>query len=229
MKSEDYLELPKCTVQDYIVRLSPEEKALYEKFERDRILEIEDVEDITAVNAAVLTNKLLQFANGAIYDEDRKWHEMHTAKIEALEEIIESANGQPVMVAYAFKHDLERIKKALKSYSPRTLDKPQDISDWNEGKIKVLLTHPASAGHGLNLQFGGHIVVWFGNTWSLELYMQLNKRLDRPGQKMPVLILRMIVEGTMDEDVIPALEGKAEQQDALMNAVKARIKKYKSK
>lgn len=229
MKSEDYLELPKCTVQDFIVRLSKEEKELYEKFERDRILEIEDVEDITAVNAAVLTNKLLQFANGAIYDEDKKWHELHTAKIEALEEIIESANGQPVIVAYAFKHDLERIKKALKAYAPRTLDKPEDIAEWNEGKIKVLLTHPLSAGHGLNLQFGGHILVWFGNTWSLEQYMQLNKRLDRPGQEMPVLIIRMIVEGTMDEDVIPALEGKAEQQDALMAAVRARIKKYRSK
>lgn len=228
MKAEDYLELPKCTIQDFIVRLSQEEKNLYEKFEKDRILEIEDVEDITAVNAAVLTNKLLQFANGAIYDDSRNWHELHTAKIEALSEIIESANGEPVIVAYAFKHDLERIKKALKGYNPRTLDKPGDVAEWNEGRIKVLLTHPLSAGHGLNLQYGGHILVWFGNTWSLEQYMQLNKRLDRPGQKMPVLIIRMIVEGTMDEDIIPAIEAKAEEQDLLMNAVKARIKKYRS-
>lgn len=228
MKSEDYLDMPKCAIQDFRVKLSGKELAKYEEFERERVLDlgITDVNEITAVNAAVLTGKLLQFANGAIYDENKDWHEMHTAKIEALEEILESAGENPIMVAYSYKHDLERLKKHFKSINPRTLDTQPDEDDWNAGKIKMLLLHPQSAGHGLNLQFGGHIIVWFGNTWNLELYQQLNKRLDRPGQTHPVLIIRIIAEDTMDERVIPTIEGKAEDQDALMDAVKAVIKKH---
>lgn len=228
MKSEDYLDMPKCTVQDFYVQLTERERAKYEEFEKERVLDlgITDVDEITAVNAAVLTGKLLQFANGAVYDAEKNWHEMHTAKIEALEEILESAGDNPVMVAYSYKHDLERIKKAFKSINPRTLESQKDIDDWNAGKIRMLLLHPASGGHGLNLQFGGHIVVWFGNTFSLELYQQLNKRVDRPGQEHPVLIIRIVAEGTMDEKVLVAVEDKAEGQDALMNAVKAIIKKH---
>ena len=228
MKAEDYLDLPKCAVQDFRVQLTEKELAKYEEFERERVMDlgIADVNEITAVNAAVLTGKLLQFANGAIYDENKDWHEMHNAKIEALEEILEASGEKPVMVAYSYKHDLERLKKAFKHLNPRTLESQKDVDDWNAGKIRMLLLHPASAGHGLNLQFGGHIIVWFGNTWSLELYQQLNKRLDRPGQKHPVLIIRIIAEGTMDERVIPAIEEKAEAQDTLMEAVKAVIEKY---
>jgi SNF2 family DNA or RNA helicase len=153
---------------------------------------------------------------------------MHKAKLEALEEAVEAAQGQPVIIAYSYKHDLERIQKHLKAYAPRTLDNPSDITDWNEGKIQVLLTHPASAGHGLNLQFGGHHIIWFGLTWSLELYQQLCKRLDRPGQKFPVVITRLVVKGTMDQRVLPALKEKSDQQDLLMEAVKVLIKKYRS-
>ncbi len=229
MKSEDYLDLPKCTVQDFRVQLSQKEQMLYDEFERERVLDlgITDVDEITAVNAAVLTGKLLQYANGAIYDADKNWHEVHNAKIEALEEILESSGEEPVMVAYQFQHDLIRLKKAFKHLNPRTLDTQKDIDDWNAGKIKLLFIHPQSAGHGLNLQFGGHIIVWFGNTWSLEYYQQLNKRLDRSGQKKPVLIIRIIVDNTMDDRVMPALEDKADRQDALMNAVKATLEKYK--
>jgi len=228
MKAEDYLDLPKCTIQDFRVSLTPQELAKYEEFEKERVLDlnIQDVNEITAVNAAVLTGKLLQFANGAIYDENKNWHVMHEAKIEALEEILEAAGDNPVMVAYSYKHDLERLKKHFKALNPRTLESQKDVDDWNAGKIKMLLLHPASGGHGLNLQFGGHIIVWFGNTWSLELYQQLNKRLDRPGQKHPVLIIRIIAEGTMDEKVIIINEEKAEGQETLMDAVKAVIKKY---
>ncbi len=227
MKSEDYLDLPKVVENTTSVVLTEAQMARYKVFERDRVLEMKDVNNITAVNAAVLTNKLLQYANGAIYDEDRIVHEVHNAKIEAIEEAVEALNGQTVMIAYSYKHDLERLKKALKSHGPRTLDTPQDIKDWNEGKIRVLLIHPASAGHGLNLQFGGHHIIWFGLTWSLELYQQLCKRLDRPGQKFPVVITRLVVKGTMDERVIPTIKGKAERQDALLEAVKVLINKYR--
>jgi len=227
MSAEDYLDMPPVIESTVKVILSDAEMAKYKKFEEDRVLEMINMENITAVNAAVLTNKLLQFANGAIYDEDRQWHEMHKAKLEALEEAVEAANGQPVIVAYSYKHDLERIQKHLKAYNPRTLDKPSDITDWNAGKIQVLLTHPASAGHGLNLQFGGHHIIWFGLTWSLELDQQLCKRLDRPGQKFPVVITRLVVKGTMDERVLPALKEKRNQQDSLLEAVKVLIEKYK--
>lgn len=226
MKAKDYLQLPERITKDVHIYLSERDKSKYDEFERDQILAIEDADEISAVNAAALTNKLLQFANGAVYDVNKDWHSVHPAKLEALEETVEAATGQPVLIFYSYKHDLERIKKKLKAYKPRTLDNRDDIQAWNRGEIQVLLAHPASAGHGLNLQAGGNIIIWFGNTWSLELYQQANARLDRQGQTKPVVVYRFITVGTMDEDVIKAIERKTSGQDALMEAVKARIKKY---
>lgn len=226
MKSKDYLQLPERITKDVHIYLSEKDKAKYDEFERDQILAIEDADEISAVNAAALTNKLLQFANGAIYDVNKDWHSVHPAKLEALEETLEAAAGQPVLIFYSYKHDLARMQKKLKAYKPRTLDSREDIQDWNRGEIPVLLAHPASAGHGLNLQAGGNIIIWFGNTWSLELYQQANARLDRQGQTKPVVVYRFITVGTMDEDVIKAIERKTSGQEALMEAVKARIKKY---
>lgn len=227
MKAKDYLSLPERITRDVEIHLPAAIKEKYDEFERDQILALENLEDISAVNAAALTNKLLQFANGAVYDANKDWHTVHNAKLEALEEIVEAANGQPVLVFYSYKHDLERIQKKLKAYKPRMLDSRGDIQEWNEGKIQLLLAHPASAGHGLNLQAGGNIIVWFGLTWSLELYQQANARLDRQGQTKPVIVHRLIVAGTMDEDVSKSIERKTAGQDALMDAVKVRIEKYK--
>lgn len=227
MKAKDYLELPDRIDRIKEVHLSREMKAKYDKFERDLILSIEDVDDISAVNAAVLTNKLLQFSNGAVYDDEKNWHEIHREKLEALEEDMEAANGQPVLVFYSYKHDLERIQKYFRSYKPVVLKGSAEIKDWNDKKIQMLLAHPASAGHGLNLQAGGNLIEWFGLQWGLELYQQAVARLDRQGQVKPVINTRIITRGTMDEDVLEALANKATVQNALLNAVKARIKRYK--
>jgi SNF2 family DNA or RNA helicase len=227
MKAADYLDLPERIERVVNVKLSAEVKKAYNDFERDAVLALSEADEITAINAAALTTKLLQFANGAVYDQEKAWHEMHREKLEALEEIIESANGKPVMVFYWFKHDLERIKRHLKEYEPVELKGQTEIKRWNEGKIQVMLVHPASAGHGLNLQAGGNIIVWFSLTWSLELYQQANARLHRLGQKLAVIIFHLIAMGTMDEDAMKALESKCKGQDALMEAVKVRIKEYK--
>ena len=173
--------------------------------------------------AAVVTNKLLQFTNGAVYDDDRHVHEIHKLKLEALEELIEQANGKPVMVFYSFIHDFDRITAYLKNYTIRTIKNSKDIQDWNEGKIEVLLVHPASVGHGLNLQDGGNIIIWFGLTYSLELYMQANARLHRQGQKQKVQVHHILCRNTIDEDVMHALEVKDTNQARLIDAVKARI------
>lgn len=227
MNAKDYLSLPERITRDVEIHMPAPLMAKYEDFEREQVLALENQDEISAVNAAALTNKLLQFANGAIYDANKDWHEVHNAKLDALEEIVEAANGQPVLVFYSYKHDLARIQKRLKTYKPRTLDSRDDIQEWNSGKIQLLLAHPASAGHGLNLQAGGNIIVWFGLTWSLELYQQANARLDRQGQTKPVIVHRLIVIGTMDEDVSKAIERKTAGQDALMDAVKVRILKYR--
>lgn len=227
MKAKDYLSLPERINRTVEIRLPAPIKAKYEDFEREQVLALEDSEDISAINAAALSNKLLQFANGAVYDAEKNYHEVHKEKLDALEEIVESANGQPVLVFYSFKHDLDRIRKHLKAYKPQTLDTSDDIKRWNRGEISVLLAHPASAGHGLNLQAGGNIIVWYGLNWSLELYQQANARLDRQGQTKPVIVHHLVVSGTMDEDVMKSIDGKAQCQDALMDAVKARIEKYK--
>jgi len=226
MKAEDYLTLPARVDRTVEIKFSNKVRQQYEEFEKTQILALNDLDNISTVNAAALTNKLLQYANGAVYDADKNYHEVHGEKLDALGEIIDVANGQPVLVFYSYKHDLERIKHRLKAYKPRELKTPTDLQDWNDGKIGVLLAHPASAGHGLNLQAGGSIIVWFGLPWSLELYQQANARLHRQGQTKPVIINHLVAAGTMDEDVITALSDKAAGQDALMEAVKARINKY---
>lgn len=230
MKAEDYLELPPLMNHTVEITMPENVAAKYIDFEKNEVLKLMEQEEentISAVNAAALSNKLLQFSNGAIYDADKNVHEIHGAKLEALEEIVEAANGEPVLIFYSFRHDISRIKKRLKTYKPRELIDGKDIDDWNAGKIPVLLAHPAGAGHGLNLQKGGNIEVWFGLTWSLELYQQAVARLYRQGQTKPVQVYHLVAAGTMDKDVLKAIDGKADKQEALMQAVKARINKYK--
>lgn len=228
MTAKDYLTLPERITRTIEVKLPAKVQQQYDEFEKEQVLALEDVEEISAVNAAALSMKLRQFANGAIYDEHKQYHEVHSEKLEALEELIEEANGQPVLIFYSFIHDYDRIVKYLKGYKPRKLEGSSDIADWNAGKIQVLLAHPASAGHGLNLQAGGNIVIWFGPNWSLELYQQANARLDRQGQTKPVIVYHLTAVQTIDSKVFTALEGKAETQNMLMDAVKAIIKKYKN-
>lgn len=227
MKAKDYLELPDRIDRINHVVLSDTVMQQYLEFEKKLILSLENVEDISTANAAGLTNKLLQFTNGAVYDAEHQWHEVHNEKLEALEEDMEAANGNPVLVFYQFKSDMERILKHFKAYKPQVLNGDKEIKSWNEGKIQMLLAHAASAGHGLNLQFGGHHIEWFGVPWGLELYQQAVARLDRQGQTMPVINSRLIAKGTIDEEVLAALERKASVQDAMMEAVKARIRKYR--
>ncbi len=228
MKSEDWLELPERIDRVVPVKLDESAKAKYRKLERDLLLPLVDG-DIVANTAAVLSNKLLQMANGAVYNENQEIQKIHNAKLDALEDIIEAANGHPVLLFYSYKHDLSRIQERFTQ--TRTLRKgpegSRDIADWNSGKIQLLAVHPGSAGHGLNLQDGGSIIVWFGLTWSLELYQQANARLHRQGQKQSVIIHHLLAEGTIDEDVMRALEDKATGQDALMEAVKARIERVR--
>lgn len=219
MKSTDFLDMPECIINEVKAKLSETERKLYDQMRTDMILSL-DEDEVDAINAAALSNKLLQMANGAVYGEDKKVIDIHDKKLDALEDLIEAANGKPILVAYWFKHDKERIKARFKV---REIDTAKDIADWNKGEISVALIHPASAGHGLNLQEGGATIVWFGLTWSLELYQQLNARLYRQGQKNTVVIHHIIAEGTIDEDVMDALKRKDITQEALINAVKARL------
>jgi SNF2 family DNA or RNA helicase len=229
MKAEDWLELPKRLDQNVEIHLSKKEMEQYEKFESEQILALANQEEITAINAAALTNKLLQYANGAVYlsDGSKTYMEVQNAKIEALKEDLEAANGKPFLLFYNFKHDAERIKKHLKEFKPKNLEGVADLKAWNNKEIPFLLAHPASAGHGLNMQHGGNLIGWFGLPWSLELYQQAVARLDRQGQTQSVINRRYITKGTMDEDVLRSLENKTGGQEALMQAVKARIEKYK--
>ena len=219
MKATDFLDMPELVSSQFEVKMNDKEQKLYEDFERDMVLHLKDG-DLDAVNAAALSGKLVQMANGAVYGDSRKVHHIPDRKLDALEDIIEAANGKPLLVAYWFKHDLERIRQR---FNVRTIDKPEDIADWNAGKIPVALIHPASAGPGLNLQDGGSTLVWFGLTWSLELYQQLNARLWRQGQKHTVVVQHIITAGPHDEDIMRALEEKDMSQTALIAAVKARI------
>lgn len=232
MKAEDYLEMPLRTDNYIEVIMPPSLKSMYKKLERENILKLIDAESdgatINAVNAAALSNKLLQFANGALYDEEKVIHPVHTLKLEALSEIIENSNGQPVLVAWTYQFDRDRIMEYFKKLKPRELKTAKDINDWNTGQIQLLLAHPASAGHGLNLQAGGNIIVWFGQTWSLELYQQFNARLYRQGQTNHVTIHHIVTKGTHDEDVIAALKSKDRKQNSLMNSIKAKMDKYKA-
>jgi len=228
MKAEDYLELPDCITVNVPVMLDDKAKAAYRKLEKEMLLEV-DENTIDAGSAAVLTNKLLQLCNGAVYDENHEVVEIHKCKIEAFLELVEGLNGKTALVFYSFQHDLARIKKALSGSGLRIreLKGPQDEDDWNSRNIDILLAHPASCAYGLNLQQGGNHVIWFGLPWALELYLQANKRLDRQGQTEKVIIHRLAVEGGVDEDVIKALEDKSCTQDKLMSALRARIEKVK--
>lgn len=236
MKTEDYLELPPVLLRMEEIALDDKTMESYLEFEKEQVLSFVDGDIITADNKAALSNKLLQYANGALYSEngpegsnkycDKNYHIVHEAKLDRLEEIIDTANGQPVLIFYQFQSDLDRIMKRLKPYKPVILKTAKDEDDWNEGKIPVLLAHSKSAGHGLNLQDGGSIVAWFGIPWSLEEYQQANKRLHRQGQKNTVIIHHLIVPGTYDEDVLKSLQSKDQTQDYLMVALNARARKY---
>lgn len=217
MKANEYLKMPELLTSNYVVELSNSEKNQYDEMKKSLVLEITDGE-ITASNAASLSNKLCQLSNGAIYDDEQNIVEIHDRKLEALEDIIESMNGKPLLIAYWYRHDLERIKS---SFSVREIKTSEDISDWNDGKIPVALIHPASAGHGLNLQNGGSTLVWFGLTWSLELYQQTNARLYRQGQKNTVVIQHIITKGTIDEQILKVLQKKNKTQADLIDAVRA--------
>lgn len=220
MKSTDHLQMPELITSQYEVQLSEEEEKRYEELKADFILELPEGE-ITAANAASLTGKLSQLANGAIYDDDGNIIEFHDRKLDALEDLIEAANGKPLLVAYWFKHDLQRIKKR---FDVREIKSSKDITDWNNGNIPVAVIHPASAGHGLNLQAGGSTLIWFGLTWSLELYQQTNARLWRQGQTSgTVVIEHIITKGTIDERILKALSLKEVTQNALIDAVKANL------
>ena len=226
MKAADHLKMPELVNSEYAVYLSESEKAHYEQLKRNLVLTVENGE-ITAANAAALSNKLCQMANGAIYDDDGKTTHIHDRKLDALEDIIEAANGKPVLVAYWFKHDLDRIRKRLDELKVEyaRISDPGSIDIWNRGGYAVGLIHPASAGHGLNLQQGGSHIVWFGLTWSLELYQQTNARLYRQGQNAETVIIQHIVtRGTIDEQILRALAKKETTQTALIDAVKADMK-----
>lgn len=220
MKAVDYLDMPERIDNRIEVEMSAKEKKLYDDFCRDMVVQVGD-EELDAVTAGALSNKLLQMANGAVYSNDRRVCPIHSRKLDALEDLVEAANGKPLLVAYWYKHDLSRIIERFPA--ARCIDTSEDISDWNAGKIPLALIHPASAGHGLNLQEGGCTIVWFGLTWSLELYQQLNSRLWRQGQQHTVVIHHIITKGTHDEDVMKALENKDVRQASLIEAVRARI------
>ena len=224
MRASDWLELPDKIDNVVPVILSDEAKARYQMLERDLLLPLGDV-DIVANTAAALSNKLLQMANGAVYDEHKAVQEIHQAKLDVLDDIIEAANGKPVLIYYAYKHDLARIQQRIPNC--RVLVSAGDIADWISGNVPVMAAHPASAGHGLNLQAGGHTIVWYGLTWSLELYQQANARLYRQGQQHSVIIHHLVAEGTIDEDVMRVLSKKESGQDELLAAVKARINRVR--
>lgn len=222
MKATDHLKMPELISAEYMVQLSENEKEKYDRLKKDLIFSTEDNE-VTAANAASLSNKLSQMANGAVYSDDGETVHIHDRKLDALEDIIESMNGRPLLVAYWFKHDLERIKKR---FEIREIKSSEDISDWNSGKIPVALIHPASAGHGLNLQSGGSTLVWLGLTWSLELYQQTNARLWRQGQTADTVVIQHIIaKSTIDEQIMKALKTKDTTQAALITAVKAEVHK----
>ena len=220
MKAVDYLDMPELIMNRIEVSMDSRERKIYDDFQRDMVVSLQG-EELDAVNAAALSGKLTQMANGAVYGENRKVLHIHDRKLDALEDLMEAANGKPLLVAYWYEHDFQRIKARFKN--ARCIDTTQDIDDWNAGRIPLALIHPASAGHGLNLQEGGCTIVWFGLTWSLELYQQLNARLWRQGQKHTVVIHHIVTKDTHDEDVLRALDKKDTRQSALIDAVRARL------
>ena len=220
MKSVDYLKMPECVINEVPVWMKPHQKELYDRLKQEMVVSLKESE-INAANAAALSGKLLQMANGAVYDGMGEPFLIHNEKLDALEDLIEGANGKPVLIAYWYKHDLERIKAR---FDVREIKTDKDIADWNKGNIPIAVIHPASAGHGLNLQTGGSTLIWFSLTWSLELYQQTNARLWRQGQTDTVVIHHIITKDTIDEDIMAALRKKERTQASLINAVKARLK-----
>ena len=219
MRSKDYLKMPKCVINEVPVWMETHQSELYEQLKQEMVISLKGSE-INAANAAALSGKLLQMANGAVYDGMGEPFFIHDGKLNALEDLIEGANGKPVLIAYWYKHDLDRIKAR---FGVREIKADSDITDWNAGNIPVAVIHPASAGHGLNLQAGGSTLIWFGLTWSLELYQQTNARLWRQGQTDTVVIHHIITKDTIDEDVMTSLRKKERTQSSLINAVKARL------
>lgn len=217
MSAEDWLEMPERIDTVQHIKLSDKELKLYEEFEKEQYLEFINGQ-VTAATAAALTNKLLQFSNGAMYLDDGSYKVTSDKKLEALAEIVDTSQGQPILCFYSYRHDCERILRKFKG--AKKLESADDIRDWNDGKIPLLLAHPAGAGHGLNLQTGGNIIVWFGLTWSLELYQQANARLYRQGQKNSVIIHHLVTDGTVDKRVLDSLQGKREVQDELLESLK---------
>jgi SNF2 family DNA or RNA helicase len=216
--------MPKIIFNKVQVELSEKEMKLYRKLERDLLLPLEN-SDVDAVNAAVLSNKLLQMSGGTVYDEDKDVHQIHDRKLDALEDLVEAANGKPVLIYYGFKHERDRIRKR---FDVGDINTSEDIDKWNRGEMKIALCHPASAGHGLNLQEGGSTIIWYSVTWSLELYQQANARLWRQGQKQTVVIHHILAKDTIDHRVMMALDNKETGQKALIEAVKARIENLKN-
>lgn len=233
MRAEDYLEMPE-RIDNFVRVVMPDNLyEIYKKFEEENVITLvneikEGTTTVNAVNAAALSNKLLQFANGAMYDENKNVVPVHDLKLEALKEIVEAADGKPVLVAWTYQFDRDRIINYFRSLKPRELKTAQDINDWNAGKVQLMLAHPASAGHGINLQAGGNIIVWYGLTWSLELYQQFNARLYRQGQKQRTIIHHIVASGTEDENVVKALKSKDKTQNNLMNSIKAKLELYRT-
>lgn len=220
LKAEDWLEVPDLIESDIRIALSEKESKAYREFERDQIMSL-DGKDIEAVTAAALANKLLQFTGGAMYDTEHGWHVMSDAKLRALEDIIETAGEEPVLVFYQFRHELSRLLERFKPLHPVTFSgEPDILRDWNTGRIRLMLCQPASVQYGLNMQAGGHIIVWYAPTWNLEQYQQANARLHRQGQERPVLCYRLICEGTIDERVISAVNGKHSAQESLLAMIR---------
>lgn len=231
MRAKDYLQLPDLMMHTISVELTPTMMSAYNKFEREKVLEFKQEHEseptnILANSAAGLMNKLAQFANGAIYDEERNVHEVHSEKVDRLAEIVEAANGSSVLVFYQFKHDIDRIRKKLKGYRVEVYEGEKQLLDWNAGKIDVLLAHPASTAYGLNMQQGGHYIVWFGTGWDLELFQQANARLHRQGQQHPVTVYKLIGANTVDERASASLESKKEKQQSLLDSLNYLIRKH---
>lgn len=232
MQARDYLQLPDMITHTVKVELTAKTMERYNEFERDKVLEFtqehgEEPANVLANSAAGLMNKLSQFANGAVYDEDRNVHQVHDEKLDRLVEIVEAANGSSVLVFYQFKHDIPRIQEKLKGYRVRVYEGEKDLKDWNAGEIDVLLAHPASTAYGLNMQQGGHYIVWFGTGWNLEHYQQANARLHRQGQKHPVTVYKLICSGTVDERASAALESKKGVQQSLLDSLNYLIRKHR--
>lgn len=231
MQAKDYLQLPDLMMHTVPVELSPAAMSAYNKFEREKVLEFKQEHEgeptnILANSAAGLMNKLAQFANGAIYDDERNIHEIHSEKVDKLAEIVEAANGNSVLVFYQFKHDIPRIIKKLKGYRVEVYQSEKQLLDWNAGKIDVLLAHPASTAYGLNMQQGGHYIVWFGTGWDLELFQQANARLHRQGQQHPVTVYKLIGTHTVDERASESLENKKVKQQSLLDSLNYLIRKH---